>query len=208
MAGSAIVLRFVNRSSEVPPPSVVLWQPNDARGARGVPVAWKVIRRCGFDCTHPIRLPRQLAVRVRQGGGSGPAIAAAPGTGVRIVRRGGGLRLEATAAADPTSIEVRNLAGTGAVDVEVLRGGRPIAIRPCLAPLGTAVFRFPPSLVFSAVEGIAEGDPLWPDRWLGRPVEIPLLGVVRADVVMTGGGGGSAAIPLLFHLCDAEVWPV
>ncbi len=205
--GGGAKLRFVNRSLEGRPPNVVVWQRNDAPGAASTPVAWRVIRRCGYEWTHPFDLPDGLQVRIRDQRGSGRLIPAAPGAQIRWwTDRSGRQQLEAVPAEDPSIIQFGNLTDRGAVAGEIWRGGKLLAIHPRIPPGAVAPFRFPPSLTLSAVSGIDEGDPLT-SRWLGVATELDLRGVVRAEIMMVGGGPGASSKPLIFHLLNVERWP-
>ncbi len=204
--GDGAKLRFVNRSLEARTPNVVVWQRNCAPGAANTPVAWRVIRRCGYEWTHPFDLPEGLQVRIRDHGGSGRLIPAPPGAQIRLwTDRSGRQRLETVPAGDPSIIQIGNLTHS-AVAGEIWRGGRLLAVHSRIPPGAVAPSRFSPSLTLSAVSGIDEGDPL-AGRWLGNPTELDLRGVVRAQIMMVGGGPGASSRPLIFHLVNAERWP-
>ena len=204
--GDGANLRFVNRSLEGRPPNVVVWQRNDAPAAASTPVAWRVIRRCGYEWAHPFDLPDELQVRIRDHDGSGRLIPAAPGAQIRCwTDRSGRRRFETAPAGDPSILQIGNLTDRGAVAGEIWRGGRLLAVHPRIPPGALAPFRFPPSLTFSAVSGIDEGDPLT-GRWLGVATELDLRGVVRGEIMMVGGGAGASSKPLTFHLVNGERW--
>jgi hypothetical protein len=206
---SGIALRLTNYSFDRRPSNMVVWQHNDAPGAASTAVAWKVIERCGYGWTHPFEVPHQLFVRIRQASGSGRLLAAELGTEVRIQRgRSGELLFETTRSEDPTLIQIHHLAGHDAVVGEIWRGGRVLAVQPRILSGTIASFRFPPSLLFSTVSKIEEGDLLDSKRWLGVTTELHLLGAARADIVMTGGGPGARSRPHVFHLLNVETWPV
>ncbi len=206
--GGGAKLRFINRSLEGRAPNVVVWQHNDAPGAATTPVAWRVIRRCSYEWGHPFDLPDRLQVRIRDHGGSRRLIPAVPGAQIRLwTDRSGRRRFETVPAGDPSIIQIGNLTDRGAIAGEIWRGGRLLAVHPRIPPGAVAPFRFPPSLTLSAVSGIDEGDPLT-GRWLGVPKELDLRGVVRAEIMMVGGGPGASSAPLIFHLLNVERWPL
>ena len=59
-----IKLRFVNKSNDGNKSEVLIYQKNVLTTMASLSVAWKVIRYCGRDCTHPFIYPDGYEVSV------------------------------------------------------------------------------------------------------------------------------------------------
>ena len=198
---------FINGSYDVNRSDIIIFQTNEAaRDAEG-PVAWKVITRCPIDWSHPFTVSSEIHVGLgdREGNHS-PSVAVTPGTLARVSSRPrGGVELAAGRGDDPTSIHVENHVQAAGSALEIYRDGRLLSRHCGVAPRARARFRFNHRIWLFAGSGIDEGDLLRRSELRWRVLtELDLLGVTRADIVMTGGGYGPHARPLRFHLHRAE----
>ncbi len=187
-------LQFVNQAETLNLPEVVLYQINLA-SSQSQPVAWKVIRRCPFDWTHPIRIPSDYELKVQdEYGHVKEPILAKAGQNWTLTEHSVVLNNE-------KGIDLCLLNGTQnrVSKVMITRSGRPLACESGLPPKGEARFRFDRCFWIKAGVGFKEGEPLEINpRWPPQP--LLLTGVRSADVVMTGGGYGPHARPFSFHL--------
>ena len=200
-------LSFINRSYDVNRSDVIIFQTNGAASGAERPVAWKVIKRCPNDWSHPFAFSNELHLGIGDSDGNhSPRIPVTPGT-LAWVSPGpdGGVALVAGRGKDPTTIQVESRVQIGGFDAEVYRDGRLLSRHLGLAPRARAGFRFNQRVCLFAGSGIDEGDLLRRSELRWRVLtELDLLGVRRADIVMTGGGCGPHATPLRFHLHRAE----
>ncbi|MBB2484566.1 hypothetical protein H5407_04935 [Mitsuaria sp. WAJ17] len=207
-------LNFINRSLAGHTAEIVLFQKNLALDMSALDVAWKVIRYCGRDCSHPVVFSQNFEVSVQDRWGNfTPRLAAEPGRSFELVRGPVGGRLlrhcrreaAATHAANGV-IEVLNAQSQGAVDVCLYRGGVLLGCKTSVVPGQKAVFRYPPSLWIAVASEITAGQAFQSAVLSEQAVELSLMGVARADLVMTGGGAGPAAGPYEFSLENVVAW--
>lgn len=207
-------LNFINRSLAGHTAEIVLFQKNLALEMSALDVAWKVIRYCGRDCSHPVVFAQSFEVSVQDRWGNyTPRLAAQPGQSFELVQgpvAGRQLRRcrrdGAAAHAVGGVIEVLNGQSQGAVDVCLYRGGVLLGCKTSVVPGQKALFRYPPSLWVAVASEIAEGQSFQSAVLSEQAQELSLMGVARADLVMTGGGSGPAAQPYEFSLENVVAW--
>ena len=200
-------LNFINRSYDVNRSDIIIFQTNGAARGAERSVAWKVIKRCPNDWSHPFTFSNELHLGIGDRDGNHcPRVPVTPGTLARVLPcPGGGVALVAGRGKDPTTIHVESRVRVGGYAAEVYRDGRLLSRHCGLAPRGRAGFRFNHRIWLFAGSGIDEGDLLRCSELRWRVLtELDLLGVRRADILMTGGGYGPHATPLRFHLHRAE----
>jgi hypothetical protein len=198
-----IELRFVNRSFAGNASEVVVFQKDVVMDFSALPLAWKVIRYCGRDCTHPFTFPQDFEVLLGDPWGNfAPRMQVPLGARVKVVDTpNGGQRLQRVLPAGPSGlVEVVNTLARGAVDVGLCKGGRPLAIKTSIVPGQKALFQPRPVLWIGVAGEIVEGTPIRSAVLSDAATELSLLGVASADIVMTGGGPGPDALPLTFSL--------
>ena len=181
----------------------VIFQQNVAEDFGEIAVAWKVIQNCGRGDNHPFRYPLLPQVTASDSYGNfTPAMDAYDGQAFDMVLDNSGdvLRLSETPASSPREIEVRNQLAQGAINANIMRDGRLLAIKTHLAPGQKAVFQFHPRIYIGAVSQIEEGQIMNSAILSQVNTEINLFGVSSADIVMTGGGPGPSSTPFEFHL--------
>jgi hypothetical protein len=195
-----IQLNFVNQSDDANNSNIVIFYKNNGAVASDVAIAWTVIQNCGRGSHHPFTLPVNSAIAYGDSSGNFSAqLPAAPGQRFAAVHTPSGDVIQPSSdAAAPGVIEMVNALPEGPIDVQVYKAGRLFAHRAGVNPAEMASFGFEPTLWIGAVSQIAEGQIM--DAAIVSTVQcqLSLLGLTRADIVMTGGGHGSKAKPFMF----------
>lgn len=196
-------LTFVNRSLAGHTSEVVIFQKNLAMGLDALAVAWRVIRYCGRDCTHPIIYPVSYEVAIGdQWGNFSPRLAACNGQSFAVVA--GPLRrrqLQQIATPAPASeIQVLNQAPRGAVNVNLYKAGHLVGTKSNVTPGQKAIFQYKPTIWIGVASEVVEGAAIDSAVMSSVTTELSLLGVASADIVMTGGGPGPGAEPYTFTM--------
>ncbi len=192
-------LNFINRSHDRSQTAIVLFQRET--GCERPPVAWKVIRHCGYACNHPFWFSTELELGIGdQHGNYSPRQAAAPGDVFSVVRPRQQHHLQREARDAGAAISLRNAMPQGAINACLFNRGALLALRTNLTPGRQAVFQMAPALWIGAAADAEEGLPLSVATAKETYTELSLLGMARADIVMTGAGGGADAAPLRFCL--------
>lgn len=198
-----IKLRFVNQSHDGNKSEVVIYQKNLLTSMASLAMAWKVIRFCGRDCYHPFAYPAGFEVCVADGYGNfSPRVPAESGqmlalestpSGSRRLRRAG-------PASASNELDVLNDLDQGAVNVCVFRDGRMVGSKTAVTPGQKAVFQYQPVLWIGVASQIAQGAAISSAVMSSANTELSLLGIVSADIVMSGGGPGEGSTPYEFNL--------
>lgn len=196
-------LTFVNRSLAGHTSEVVIFQKNLAMGLDALAVAWRVIRYCGRDCTHPFIYPASYEVAIGdQWGNFSPRLAACNGQSFAVM--GGLLRgrqLQQIATPAPASeIQVLNQAPRGAVNVNLYKAGHLVGTKTNVTPGQKAIFQYKPTIWIGVASEVVEGAAIDSAVMSSVTTELSLLGVASADIVMTGGGPGPGAEPYTFTM--------
>ena len=206
-------LNFINRSLAGHTAEIVLFQKNVALDMSALEVAWKVVRYCGRDCSHPLVFAQGFEVSVQDlWGNFTPRLPAQPGQAFELVqgpvagRQLRPSRREAGTAQASGVIEVLNAQRQGAVDICLYRGGMLLGRKTSVAPGQKALFRYPPALWVAVASEIVEGQAFQSAVLSEQAQELSLMGVARADLVMTGGGPGTSARPYEFRLENVVAW--
>lgn len=200
---NTIKLNFINRSNDVNNTTIVIFQQNFAADSGDLPIAWKVIQNCGRSDNHPFTYPMDFQVSASDSYGNyTPQLVAYESQAFDMIRSGSGdiLQLSTTPAANPTEVEIRNRLTTGAINTGCYRDGKLLAVKTGLAPGQKAVFKFQPRLYIGVVSQIMEGEVMNAAIISQVNTEINLLGIVNADIVMTGGGPGPSSTEFSFAL--------
>lgn len=198
-----IEITFINQSNDMNNSSVVIFQKNEATSMGEIAVAWTVIRNCGRNWTHKFRYPQDTYVAAADSFGnvSNPHLAA-DGQKWMVVNTSSGheFALDPTPASSPTEIEIKNALSQGSVDAQIYKDGRLLATKTGLSPEQKAVFSFKPTIYVGVVSEIQQGDIMNSAILSDINTEISLLGITKANLIMTGGGVGPDAAPFQFTL--------
>ncbi|WP_323119110.1 hypothetical protein [Burkholderia alba] len=199
-----IPLRFINRSNDRGNSEVVLFQRNVIPDFDELAVAWKVIRFCGRDCLHPFVYSTAIELALGDEHGNYSPRLAVRDTGRFVIGAQptgrGRLTPDRSLCAVTGEIEVVNQMARGALNVNAYSAGRLIAAKSAVAPGQKAVFRFTPALWIGVASQLQESAALSAGVLSSANTMLPLAGVMRADIVMTGGGSGADAQPFDFVL--------
>lgn len=198
-----IKLRFVNRSSDGNKSEVVVYQKNVLTTMASLSAAWKVIRNCGRDCTHPFVYPEGYEVSVSdEYGNFTPRLLAKNGQMFSLISTPTGARrlIYTGPASVSTELDVVNDMGQGAVDVCIFKDGRLMGVKKSVVPGQKAVFQYLPTLWIGVCSEVVQGLPISSAVLSYVNTELSLIGIVSADIVMTGGGPGEASTAFEFNL--------
>ena len=195
-------LKFINLSNAAEHPSVVFFQDRIIKGFDDLALAWKVIRRCGYENYHPFVFPLKTEISTKDSYGNYTTKRCAkPGDSFRVYRSRSGQALTLSGKSQSIrEIELRNELDQGAVDATLFKEGLPFSAKTAIAPGQKAVFQVKPTLFVGVASEIEEGAIFKSSVLSGKTTKLTLVGVASAEIVMTGGGGGPEAQPFVFTM--------
>lgn len=197
----SIALNFVNQSNDTNPGGIVIFQQNSA-GPNEAVTAWRVFQDIGQGVAHPFSVPIDLTVAASDSYGTiTPQLPAPNGTRFDMVSsiRGNQLQLSQTPASAPQMVEVYNELPVGAIAALVYRDGRLLSQKTGMGPGQKAQFVFEPAIYIKLNSEVQEGE-IMDAGTMSDKTMISLLGIKSADIVMSGGGSGPDAQPIIFSL--------
>ncbi|HYS65151.1 MAG TPA: hypothetical protein VEN30_15280 [Paraburkholderia sp.] len=199
-----IKLNFINLSNDVNNSQVVIFQKNVSTDFDELAIAWKVISNCGRGDNHPFVFPMQTSLTAGDADGNYmPQKPAQNGQMFSVTRAASGNVLGlAGASSSSREIQLRNDLRTGAITAGVFKDNRLLAHKTGIVPGQKAVFEFKPTLWIGTASQIEQGAVMNSAVISDINTELPLLGIARCDIVMTGGGGGTTAVPYQFRLAN------
>jgi len=203
-----IELNFINRSGDINNSKIVMFQKNVATGFDEISIAWKVIENCGRLDNHPFTYPMEFQVSSADSYGNyTPKLTAYNGQSYEMVKDNSGdvLQLGSLPSSSAEEVEVQNNLSTSSIDANIYKDGKLLAAKTNLVPGQKAVFQFQPKLYIGVVSQVQEGKVMKSAIVQEINTGINLLGIVKADIVMTGGGKGSNALPFTFTLENVNV---
>ncbi|WP_322026321.1 hypothetical protein [Burkholderia sp. BCC1977] len=199
-----INLNFVNLSNDVNNSQIVLFQKNVSTDFDELAIAWKVITNCGRGDNHPFVFPMLTTVSASDADGNYMPQKRADNGQVFNVSRSTSGNVLALAGPAPTSreIQLRNDLSQGAITASVFKDNRLLAHKTGIVPGQKAVFEFKPTLWIGTASQIEQGAVMNSAVLSDINTELSLLGIKSADIVMTGGGGGTTATAYQFRLAN------
>ncbi|MFP3505524.1 hypothetical protein [Burkholderia sp. SIMBA_062] len=199
-----INLNFVNLSNDVNNSQIVIFQKNVSTDFDELAIAWKVITNCGRGDNHPFVFPMLTSVCASDADGNYMPQKRADNGQLFNVSRSTSGNVLALAGPAPTSreIQLRNDLSQGAITASVFKDNRLLAHKTGIAPGQKAVFEFKPTLWIGTASQIEQGAVMNSAVLSDINTELSLLGIKRADIVMTGGGGGTTATAYQFRLAN------
>ncbi|MDR6490840.1 hypothetical protein ACTJLC_00425 [Paraburkholderia sp. 22099] len=199
-----IKLNFINLSNDVNNSQVVIFQKNVSTDFDELAIAWKVISNCGRGDNHPFVFPMQTTLTASDADGNYmPRRPAQNGQMFSVTRAASGNVLGvAGAASSSREIQLRNDLRSGAITAGVFKDNRLLAHKTGIVPGQKAVFEFKPTLWIGTASQIEQGAVMNSAVLSDINTELSLLGIARCDIVMTGGGGGTTAVPYQFRLAN------
>jgi hypothetical protein len=197
-----IRLNFINQSNDANNSDVVIFQKNVATDFDGISIAWQVIRNCGQGYNHPFVFPVAMSVGIGDSWGNySPQQAAQNGQLFAATLGASGTQFAlAGEATSRTEVQLLNALPRGSINANVYKAGKLFAQKTSVAPQQKAVFSFTPTIWIGVVSEIEEGQVMNSAIISSINTEISLLGLVSADIVMTGGGPGPSSTPFQFNL--------
>ncbi len=198
-----IKLNFINESNDQNNSEVVIFQKNVATDFDELAVAWRVIKNCGVGDHHPFTFSEEFAVGASDSYGNyTPQNQARYGQRWEMIKDHSGdvMQLSKDTASSPNEVEVANSLQQGAIDANIYRDGKLLAVKTGVSPAQKAVFSFKPTIFVGVVSEVVEGEVMNSAIISEINTEISLLGISSADIVMTGGGTGPNATPFQFEL--------
>ena len=198
-----IEITFINQSYDANNSDVVIFQKNVATNFEEIAVAWRVIQNCGRNWSHVFTYPMDFYVAAQDSWGNVSDLQLAEnGQKWNVVRSTSGdvLTLDSTPASSMTEVEIKNCLSAGSIDAQIYKDGRLLSTKTGVSPQQKGVFEFKPTIWVGVVSEIEEGDIMNSAILSDINTEISLLGITKANLIMTGGGVGSSAIPFKFTL--------
>lgn len=199
-----IKLNFINLSNDANNSQIVIFQKNVSTDFDELAIAWKVISNCGRGDNHPFVFPMRTTLSASDSDGNYmPQKLAQNGEMFSVSRVASGNVLS-LAGASPSSreIQLRNDLRTGAITASVFKDSRLLAHKTGIVPGQKAVFEFKPTLWIGTASQIEQGKVMNSAVLSDINTELSLLGIARADIVMTGGGAGTSAVSYQFKLAN------
>lgn len=198
-----IEITFINQSNDPGNHNVVIFKKNVATSFEETAVAWTVIENCGRNWRHKFSVPMEMYVGAMDSWGNVSDLQLAEnGQKWNVVRSTSGdiLSLDSNPASGLTEIEIKNCLAVGSVDAQIYLSGKLLATKTGVSPQQKAVFEFKPTIWVGVVSNVEEGDIMNSAILSDINTEISLLGITKANLVMTGGGVGDTATPFKFTL--------
>lgn len=194
-----IEITFVNESYDQNNSSIVIFQKNVATSFEEIAVAWQVIKNCGRNWSHKFKYSMDFMVGAEDSSGNVSDLQPAlDGQKWNVIRSSSGdvLSLDPSGASSQREVEVKNFLPQGAINAQIYKSGKLLATKTGVSPQQKAVFQFNPTIWVGVVSEIEEGEIMNSAILSDINTEISLLGLTKADLLMTGGG----AYPFKFTL--------
>lgn len=199
-----IELNFINQSNDANNSEVVIFQKNVATSYDELAIAWQVIQNCGQGDNHPFSYPMTMEVSASDSYGNyTPKMKAQNGQQFAINKTSSGNQLQYNRpAASVSEVEVLNNLEKGAINANIYKSGKLLAAKTSIAPAQKAAFQFKPTLWIGVASQVTEGAVINSAILSNINTEISLLGISKADIIMTGGGPGKNSSPFEFSLAN------
>lgn len=198
-----IELTLINQSFDQNNSSVVVFSKNVATDFEETAIAWQVIQNLGRNWSHVFHYPMDNFVGCQDAWGNTSDIhLAQPGQRWEVTRTpsGNGISIDNNPASNPNEIEIINYLQEGAINAQIYKDGKLFSMKTGVAPQQKAVFEFKPTIWIGVVSQVEEGGIMNSAILSNINTEISLLGLIKADIIMTGGGEGASAMPFKFTL--------
>ena len=198
-----IEITFINNSNDMNNSEVVIFQKNVATNFESTAIAWTVIKNCGRNWSHKFTYPMRFEVAAGDSWGNiSDQHQAENGQKWDVVRSKSGdvLQLDTDPAASQSEVEIKNDLVAGAVDALIYKAGKLLASKTGVSPGEKAVFEFKPEIYVGVASQINEGDTMNSAILSDINQKFSLLGITKANLIMTGGGVGKNATPFVFEL--------
>lgn len=201
-----IEITFINQSNDPDNAEVVVFQKNIAANSDAAAVAWRVLKGAGRGWKNKFFYPMNFYVGAQDSWGNVSDLQlAATGQRWDVVRSSSGdiLELDPMGASSFSEVEIKNCLPQGSVDAQIYKDRRLLAVKTGVSPQQKAVFEFKPTIWVGVVAGIEEGDIMNSAILSTIHAEISMVGITKADLIMTGGG----AMPIKFSFIPETYYP-
>lgn len=198
-----IEITFINNTEDMNNNEVVIFQKNIASNLNETLVAWRVIQNCGRGWEHKFNFPLGYEIAASDSYGNvTPLKPAKTGEKWEIVKSKSGdeLILSEEPVANRNQIVLKNSLEQGAINAQIYKEGKLLSEKRNVVPRQLGLFEFNTNIWLGVANGVQEGFPIQPALLEEIDTEISLLGIMQANLVMTGGGVGSSALPYEFSL--------
>jgi len=198
-----IEITFINNSNDMNNSDVVIFQKNVATNFESTAIAWKVIKNCGRNWSHKFNYPMNFDVAAADSYGNvSDQQAAVNGQKWDVVRSPSGdvLQLDAEVSSSSNEVEVKNDLSSGSIDAQIYKDGCLLASKTGVSPGEKAVFEFLPYIYVGVNAQVEQGEVINSAIMSDINQKFSLLGVTKANLIMTGGGVGAAATSFKFDL--------
>lgn len=198
-----IQLNFINQSNDMNNSEVVIFQKNVATNFNETPVAWKVIKNISKNDSHKFSYPSDYAIGIIDSYKNQSNFqAASTGQKWNVLRADSKdyLELDKEAASIPNEVQITNNLEKGSINANLYKDGNLLAATNALLPNQTVSFQLKPTLWIGVVNKVQEGELMDSAIISQVNTEFSLLGITKADIIMTGGGTGADATPFEFQL--------
>ncbi|MEM8963129.1 MAG: hypothetical protein AAGD38_16715 [Acidobacteriota bacterium] len=199
---------FENHSHAGEPAAVILFQ-IDRQSPHRLPLVWRLIQHCGYECTHPFIFSSVLELMAFDSWGNcvvHEQLTTPSQVDLYSGRIGG-----TTASVEPAArTVVTNRKKEGTVHVFLARDGRAVTPWHTLAPDESTTFALDSTLAIVPWQGLRIGEEVPPaviDLARLPGYTFNLLGIASAQLLMLGGGWGATATRFRFHLHNVRTSP-
>ena len=200
---NTIELTFINQSNDMNNSDVVIFAKNAAESFNEICVAWKVIKNCGRGWSHKFNYPMGFHVGAQDAyGNTSNQNQASFGQKWEIVHTASGdqIQLSTEPASSFNEVELQNSMERGSIDAGIYKDGNLFLTKTGVSPAQKAVFSFKPTFWIGVVSQVQQGEVINSAIISSVNTEISLLGISKANIIMTGGGTGPNATPFSFEL--------
>jgi hypothetical protein len=200
-----IQFNFINHSDDVNNSSVVIFQKNVSIRPDEIAIAWQVIQNCGKGENYSFAYAIDNYISASDSYDNySEQLLAKPGDAFELSRNAtGDVLAPAGSAYTPGCIELKNNLAKGAINANIYKSGKLFAQKTDIIPGQMAAFEPKATLYIGVASQVEEGAAMSPATLSTIITEISLVGMVSADIIMTGGGTGANAVPFRFTVQKA-----
>jgi hypothetical protein len=196
-----IELTVINHSNDQNNSAIVIFSKNVATQFEETSIAWQVIQNLGRNWSHVVHYPMDNFVGCQDAWGNRSDIHfAQPGQRWEVTRTTSGdtISIDNNPASSPNELEIVNNLSEGSIDAQIYKDGKLFSMKTGVAPGQKAVFEFKPTIWIGVVSQMEQGAVMNSAIISNINTEISMMGLVKANIIMTGGGEGSSALPFKF----------
>ncbi len=198
-----IEITFINNSQDMNNSSIVIFQKNVASNFEENAIAWQVIKNCGKNWSHKFTYPMNFEVAAADSYGNISDLQTAiNGQKWDVLRNKSGdiLQLNPENTNNPNEIVIENVLPAGSISAQIYKDGKLLATKTGISPNQKVVFEFTPEIYVDVIPQVSEGEVIDSAIISNINYKLSLLGLTKANLIMTGGGTGSNATPFKFQL--------